>query len=688
MTNDQKNPANAYLVSKTDARGVITYANDAFVAISGFPRNELVGQPHSIVRHSDMPKEAFEDLWRTVKTGMPWRGKVKNKTKAGSHYWVDSFVVPIRENNQTVGFMSVRTLLSNSDIQKAEAHYAALRNGKASLSNKPPIGKRITIRARLIAMMIVMSGLLSAGSFVGLNGVIESNDALKDSYYHEIGPIETIGRVVALMGDNRSQLLLGIQHDSMNPIAHLHDHALSVHTDKMVETRKEIDTLVKSLDANSLSPELASLFAQFMEARAHFVEKGLPPARKAMLAGDFLEANTLMIKVANPAYEKAAEAGKKIQDALKLAAKRNHEARESHYIVLRNQIVFGAIFGLILVLLVTWNLTRAIVHPFRRIISHFDSLAQGNLTDVIDISGRDEAGQVLTQLAAMQVQLKVMLDEINVATSVILQQAGAVDKQTTSVADQSERQRDRAASIATATEEFSHSVRGVAASANIAADQATESQRQVSLAQASMNESTASTTRVVSAVQESSLTITNLDNAIGKIGAISQTIKDIAEQTNLLALNAAIEAARAGDQGRGFAVVADEVRKLAERTTLSTKDITMTISEIRGVTDAAVISMARAVGEVESGIAKIQESTTGLSLITHTSHKVTEMAHHIAEAANEQAAASEQVASNMEQMATLIDGNLESVRSARNSAGQVNRAALDLRQAVGKFKLI
>ncbi|WP_018607931.1 methyl-accepting chemotaxis protein [Uliginosibacterium gangwonense] len=108
------------IVTKTDLKGQITYANNSFVAISGFSREELLGSSHNIVRHPDMPPEAFADLWRTLKAGMPWRGLVKNRTKAGDFYWVDAFVTPITEHGRTVGYISVRTPPSREQVSTAQ----------------------------------------------------------------------------------------------------------------------------------------------------------------------------------------------------------------------------------------------------------------------------------------------------------------------------------------------------------------------------------------------------------------------------------------------------------------------------------------------------------------------------------------------------------------------------------------
>jgi aerotaxis receptor len=116
-------PEGVQLVSRTDTKGIITFANDAFVEVSGFSREELIGVSHNIVRHPDMPPVMFENMWETLKSGSPWRGVVKNRCKNGDHYWVDAHVVPVRKDGETIGYMSVRTKPAREDIPKAEALY-------------------------------------------------------------------------------------------------------------------------------------------------------------------------------------------------------------------------------------------------------------------------------------------------------------------------------------------------------------------------------------------------------------------------------------------------------------------------------------------------------------------------------------------------------------------------------------
>ncbi len=120
------------IVSKTDLKGKLTYFNDQFVQASGFTEQELIGQPHNIIRHPDMPPEAFENLWDTLKAGKPWAGAVKNRRKNGDFYWVLASATPIYEGGQVTGYMSIRTRLPSDQRHEAEQVYALLRARKAN----------------------------------------------------------------------------------------------------------------------------------------------------------------------------------------------------------------------------------------------------------------------------------------------------------------------------------------------------------------------------------------------------------------------------------------------------------------------------------------------------------------------------------------------------------------------------
>ncbi len=120
------------LVSVTDPQGRITYCNPVFVRISGYSAAELLGQPHNIVRHPDMPEEAFRDMWHTIQGGRPWTGLVKNRCKNGDFYWVRANAAPLTDGQGITGYLSVRTRPDPAEVQAAEALYARMRADAAA----------------------------------------------------------------------------------------------------------------------------------------------------------------------------------------------------------------------------------------------------------------------------------------------------------------------------------------------------------------------------------------------------------------------------------------------------------------------------------------------------------------------------------------------------------------------------
>ena len=116
-------PEGRLIISRTDLNGIITHANEAFVELSGWNREDVIGQPHAILRHPDMPAAAFKDLWDTLKAGKKWFGYVKNLRKDGGHYWVYATAVPNVRNGQVVGYTSVRREPSRKKIEEMTALY-------------------------------------------------------------------------------------------------------------------------------------------------------------------------------------------------------------------------------------------------------------------------------------------------------------------------------------------------------------------------------------------------------------------------------------------------------------------------------------------------------------------------------------------------------------------------------------
>ncbi|PHV08982.1 chemotaxis protein [Janthinobacterium sp. BJB412] len=153
------------IVSTTDLQGNINYANPYFIEVSGFTEPELIGAPQNILRHPDMPAEAFADLWRTIKDGMPWTGMVKNRCKNGDYYWVLANVTPVIEQGRPIGYMSVRTKPSREQVKQAGAAYDEIRQGN-------PRGLRIVNgRVEQSGVLAALAGWrkLSLARHIGLN---------------------------------------------------------------------------------------------------------------------------------------------------------------------------------------------------------------------------------------------------------------------------------------------------------------------------------------------------------------------------------------------------------------------------------------------------------------------------------------------------------------------------------------
>ena len=180
------------MVSTTDLKGRITHCNEVFIELSGFTKEELLGQPHNLVRHPDVPAEAFRDLWDTVRQGMPWTGVVKNRRKNGDHYWVVANVTPVMDGEKTVAYLSVRTEPTREQILVFEALFAMMRTeqqngvlvhrlqhgalhrhtwrGRVSRALYPGVNAQITTLAVLMGTVGIAAGILAAGGLPALSG--------------------------------------------------------------------------------------------------------------------------------------------------------------------------------------------------------------------------------------------------------------------------------------------------------------------------------------------------------------------------------------------------------------------------------------------------------------------------------------------------------------------------------------
>lgn len=164
-TQERKFPKGQKLISTTDTRGIITYCNDAFVQISGFTREELIGQPHNLVRHPEMPVAAFKTMWEHLQKGKPWMGLVKNRCKNGDYYWVHAYVTPISEHGKVIGYESVRVAPSQQQIEHVTKLYQQINSG--SVAKNSPLFSELKDAALPLCLLFIAGILQFFGVSLG-----------------------------------------------------------------------------------------------------------------------------------------------------------------------------------------------------------------------------------------------------------------------------------------------------------------------------------------------------------------------------------------------------------------------------------------------------------------------------------------------------------------------------------------
>ncbi len=213
----------ANILSTTDLKGTITYANPDFVAISGFDEAELLGAPHNLVRHPDMPVEAFADLWQTLQTSRSWMGIVKNRCKNGDHYWVSAFATPVSRDGKVVEYQSVRTRAQPEQIRAAEALYAALRDGRGARALHCTMGLRervALLAAGAGALGVALGSLLGSAPGIATVAGLATGAAAAALAAFTLAPLSRLARQARRVGHNPvSQLIYTGRKDEIGEIA-------------------------------------------------------------------------------------------------------------------------------------------------------------------------------------------------------------------------------------------------------------------------------------------------------------------------------------------------------------------------------------------------------------------------------------------------------------------------------------
>ncbi|QXI08802.1 methyl-accepting chemotaxis protein [Pseudomonas tensinigenes] len=348
-------------------------------------------------------------------------------------------------------------------------------------------------------------------------------------------------------------------------------------------------------------------------------------------------------------------------------------------------IIIVAVFAAFATVLLAWLLTRSIVTPLNRAVQAAQTIADGNLTKVIEVDGKDEATQLLQALATMQTNLRKTIEQIAGSAT----QLGAAAEELSAVTEEASRglqqQNNEIEQAATAVNEMTAAVEEVARNAVSTSEASNQSTHAAREGRDQVVKTVDAIQTMTHDVQNTAQMIEGLAAQGRDIGKVLDVIRAIAEQTNLLALNAAIEAARAGEAGRGFAVVADEVRALAHRTAQSTQEIEKMVAGIQNGTGEAVSSMQQSNQRTQTTLEMARAAGVALEQITQSIHQINERNLVIASASEEQAQVSREVDRNLVNIRDLATQSAAGANQTSAATHELSRLAVDLNAMVARF---
>ena len=388
------------IVSKTDLEGRITFVNHDFIDVSGYSEEELIGHGQNIVRHPDMPAEAFADLWHIIKSGKPWIGIVKNRCKNGDHYWVEAVVSPISENGKISGYISVRKKASREQIEGAISYHRVIKEGQTwmqSIAAKARSFKReFTLQARIISIFIVVAITNLAVGYNGLSSTNYSNERLSTVYQDRVIPLQQLKVVADMYAVN----IVDTSHKVRN--GNLTWAQAEANVDNAL---KEVDKNWKAYNATYLVPDEKKLVA---EAEPLFVKANetTNKLKDILRSQDMDRIASFTISELYPSIDPLSDKISELTNLQLKVAGDEYAAAEQSYIKNRNYNLLFIFIGLTITAMLGWMLYQAIMPRVRDAIRYLLASAQGLDHESVLRSGhRDELTLVMDAYRALKTRL-------------------------------------------------------------------------------------------------------------------------------------------------------------------------------------------------------------------------------------------------------------------------------------------
>jgi methyl-accepting chemotaxis protein len=350
-------------------------------------------------------------------------------------------------------------------------------------------------------------------------------------------------------------------------------------------------------------------------------------------------------------------------------------------------IVVLAIIAVVSAIFISGFVIKTIREPLNEVVDVISKVAEGDLTQTINVSREDEFGTLSNSVNHLVSKLREILS--NIADS--SQQLASSAEQTETIArrghESINRQKEQTEQVATAMAEMTATVNEVANSANNTLREVQGANEEANLGLTIVRDNITTINRLADEIEQAAQVINKLNEYSDNIGSVLDVIRGIADQTNLLALNAAIEAARAGEQGRGFAVVADEVRTLASKTQESTSEIQGMIERLQTGTKDAVSVMEKSQTEAKVSVDQTAKAGQALESITRAVGVINDMSTHIASSAEEQSAVTNEMHENITTISSLAEQNALGANESLAASQQLARLAEQLQRMVAQFKV-
>jgi methyl-accepting chemotaxis protein len=350
-------------------------------------------------------------------------------------------------------------------------------------------------------------------------------------------------------------------------------------------------------------------------------------------------------------------------------------------------IIGSSALALLVGLIAAWVITRLIVAPLRSVIRVAQQIAAGDLSATIEVTRRDEIGQLMQAMQQMGAGLSHIVSGLQAGIEQLASSAQSLSAVTEQTNLEVSSQKEETEQVATAMNQMTATVHDVARNAEEAAQAAQTADGKVESGQQVVRQSMARIEQLADSATSASSSIESLSAEIQNIGTVLSVIKSVAEQTNLLALNAAIEAARAGEQGRGFAVVADEVRALAKRTQQSTEEIERLVSALRSAAQSSVQQIQNSGELVKLAVSDALQTESALGSIAAAVSLIQQMNQQIAAAAEEQSSVAEEINRSVTSIRASADQSSLAMRGNAASSIELAQLGVELKGMVGHFRL-